>query len=351
MRLAIRWKIFKRLSLDDYLVVLAWGALLPAEIIWHTRIRSYFDKIDTMPSPPAHVDNYVSDKIKEGPKWHATYHILFGICLWSVKFSFLAFFWKIVDKTHTRGIWWWGVTGITAVTFITFLCLWPWECTGGSVEHLLVYCQDKPQIHIADTMFQVNTAFDFITDSLIISIALRILWPARISWLKKALLLAVFACILLTMAITLLRIVIAPSHQLSQTTDLPWHWHFTWSVIEMSLAISVACLISFHQLYVSAHGQSTHAFRASRSSDGSSLRRLQARFPMLASWRSGETVRASEVARLETTLVPLRGIYVRNEVSVERSGDGEDGGEAVLRAYSLKVDARASVRAGEFEGS
>ncbi|KAF2491395.1 hypothetical protein BU16DRAFT_565099 [Lophium mytilinum] len=348
MRLAIRWKIFKRLALDDYLVILAWCTLLPAEIIWHTQIRSYFDKTDSMPPASVYVDHYVSNKIKEGPMWHATYHVLFGVCLWSVKFSFLAFFWNIVDRTHTRGIWWWVVTSITAITFVTFVCLWPWECTGGSVEHLLVYCQTKPQIHIADTMFQVNTAFDFITDGLIISIATRILWPARISLLKKTLLLAVFACIILTMAISLMRIIIAPSHKLSQTTDLPWHWHFTWSVVEMSLSISVACLISFHQLYVSSHGQSMDS---SRTSSKSSLRRrLRSTFPMLASWRSGETMGADEVGRSETTLVPLQGVYVRNEVEVERSEGVEERFTAVPRGYPPKTGARASVIAREYEG-
>jgi hypothetical protein len=68
--------------------------------------------------------------------------ILFWACLWSVKGSFLAFFFKLTERlTWPRRVWW-AITTITVLAFVGTVISYPASCTSFTLgEHRYVEAQ------------------------------------------------------------------------------------------------------------------------------------------------------------------------------------------------------------------
>jgi hypothetical protein len=60
------------------------------------------------------------------------YNVLFVCCLWSIKFSFLMFFWDLGQRSHRGTAWWWVVAAMTLGTMAACIGDYNWKCGSGS---------------------------------------------------------------------------------------------------------------------------------------------------------------------------------------------------------------------------
>jgi hypothetical protein len=111
-RLYVRWRAFRKIALDDYLVILAWIMLLGNTIMWqvnegplYVQLSVIFGK--TLPSLESlHTAKGLLRSILAS-------NILFYCCLWTVKLSLLFFFRRLGNQVRGHDIWWWVVMVIT----------------------------------------------------------------------------------------------------------------------------------------------------------------------------------------------------------------------------------------------
>lgn len=75
-------------------------------------------------------------------------------------------------------------------------------------------------------------AADVITDALILSIPVIILWNVQIAWRKKLILFAVFSATILIMLISIIRITLTKGTQ-QQLVEPGIDWIYLWSAVEM----------------------------------------------------------------------------------------------------------------------
>jgi hypothetical protein len=92
--------------------------------------------------------------------------MLFYACLWSIKLSFLLFFYRLgvssIPKLHWH---WWGVTVVTILCFLGCFAALPYYCSFGGKKALLTsYCSVEHNMSFLS--MKVNCVLDVFTDLL-----------------------------------------------------------------------------------------------------------------------------------------------------------------------------------------
>jgi hypothetical protein len=127
-RISIKLRILGRLLWDDYIVILAWMLYLSHCVLWKLYIHLQYDQYEVLqgkrPFDQTAINSYDKFLSLIVPQ-----NTLFYSSLWAVKFSFLAFFYKLVEKIRSYQIWWWVVLVITAGAYISSIGNIQWECT------------------------------------------------------------------------------------------------------------------------------------------------------------------------------------------------------------------------------
>ncbi|KAF2185494.1 hypothetical protein K469DRAFT_750266 [Zopfia rhizophila CBS 207.26] len=248
-RYIVRWRSFKRLAIDDFLVAFALACFIANNILWQYQLPNVYslNAVTAGNLDPSLVVDTVSVL-----RNLIAFNVLFVCCLWAVKFSFLAFFWKLGERSQGRHYWWWAVAFITLGTFGACIGDYDWNCSKGTDKHLLVYCSSDKAEKAQQTAFRVNVAFDLLTDCLIISIPIIMVRGLPLRLTKKLMLFGLFSLTIFTMVTALVRLLVVPKGEIG--TDMTWS--FTWSNVEMSTSICVACLGAFRQLYTNHRGPS-----------------------------------------------------------------------------------------------
>lgn len=90
---------------------------------------------------------------------------------------------------------------------------------------------------------------DVITDVLIMSIPIHLLWKVQISLRRKLLLGGIFSLSLVIILFSILRITLVTKTRDSRRLLPEQTWLFLWGYIEASIAVIVACLASFRTLF------------------------------------------------------------------------------------------------------
>ncbi|CAH0038138.1 unnamed protein product [Clonostachys solani] len=326
MRVAIRLRTLRKLLADDYLVIAAWLMLLTSASLWQDRIGAMYWMYDiqTGERPPSldFIDVY-GRFLPLVVAWN----ILFYSCLWAVKFSFMLFFRRLGDGVLSK-VWWWAVMVLTAIGWVACIADIDWGCSLSEITFIMQHCILKSQVQFDDRTFYANMAVDVVTDLLILTIPFRILWNVRIPFKKKALLLGVFSLTIIIMVVAIIRVALVKGIS-SEVRVSSIDWLYFWSNIEAGIAIVVACLASFRQLFVynkeSQEGSGRSGRRNpwslrslmgfTRLTKGSSIRPLQGTED---TWGSGRGVHAGSHDSAEH-IVPLESVHVKQSFEVTTS--------------------------------
>ncbi|PWY88575.1 hypothetical protein BO94DRAFT_515324 [Aspergillus sclerotioniger CBS 115572] len=311
-RIAVRYGSFRRLYLDDFFVLLAWVMMLTSAIIWQIEGQVLYDvygmDAGKQPYTPDVIHKFVNFLRFVGPL-----SIIFYSSLWCVKFSFLAFFSRLGSKIKSHRIWWSVVLFVTVALWMVSVTDIDFRCSFGSPEFLFTQCPNLYHIHFQYRVLWTNCAGDVLTDLLILSIPVFLLWNTRITFRKKVILLSVFSVTVIVMVVSIIRMAVNPS------LDTPFDisWSYVWSFVEMGTAIISSCMGSFRQLFVTSQNQ--HLFRKAASQKPqhpllNSVRNLYTRT------QSGPGVEGdveSQKGAVGANLVPLNAVHVRSDFDVE----------------------------------
>ncbi|MCJ1461164.1 hypothetical protein MMC28_011546 [Mycoblastus sanguinarius] len=233
-RILIRLKVDRRLNIDDGLVILAMTCLLVSDILNSIMAPQKFIvqgvKINHDPKPVNYGD--ISASFAKC-QWADAY--IFFTCIWAVKGSFLAYYDGLTQRlTYYRRAWWF-VIGFTILTYIGSLFAYAF------LDGLSI------QVNLKNKAIEYQFAADFITDILITIIPLSIAMKSRVPTKQKLFLVGIFS---LSLIITIFSIIRFALNAPTRGTAGP-SWIDTWSAVEQSVSVTVACLASFRTLVIS----------------------------------------------------------------------------------------------------
>ena len=127
-RFYVRLKIFRRLHIEDALVLAAWLMNLANAAIWQKNSKNLYLFIAVesgqMARPAPEHFSYI---YTEFHSMFASY-ILFYTALWSIKLSFLLFFRELGNDIRRQRIFWYCVLAYTVASYITCLGMIDYKC-------------------------------------------------------------------------------------------------------------------------------------------------------------------------------------------------------------------------------
>ncbi|MCJ1246637.1 hypothetical protein MMC30_003846 [Trapelia coarctata] len=175
----------------------------------------------------------------------STLLIIWVLTMWFVKFSFLAFFWKLGHNVRRQRLLWWIALVWTVATLIVSFAIPNYDCSFGTDSGILRCATSSSGIRRFRTILEISTAFDIITEALILILPINLLWKVKISLRQKLTLGAILSLTVFIIAVAIARIILV----LDVASHLDVTWLNTLSVVEQGVAILVACLVSYRALF------------------------------------------------------------------------------------------------------
>ncbi|MCJ1314667.1 hypothetical protein MMC25_008349 [Agyrium rufum] len=311
-RLVIRMKVFRRLFSDDIFVVLSWLFFLANVILYQEMTDTIYLTINVfagLEAPPADILQRTLVFLHE----ELAANLLFLASIWSIKISFLLFFKKLGNNVSKQYALWWIVFWGTLIGFVISLATTEYRCTTAQKAATVLTCATPAAVERTRRSLQVTTAFDIITDVMILAIPINLLWNVRISIRQRLILIGVFSLTLFTMAVSLARVIVL----LNESDQIDISFLFTWFVVEQAVSIVVACIASYRALFA-REAKSQH--RGAKTLIGSDER--SGSIPMnkfssvtVVNSKFSNTVYSNPVSSTDHIL-PDQSVHVKREYSV-----------------------------------
>lgn len=249
-RLSVRIRSFGHIQLDDYFVIVAWCMLLTSAIIWQLKAYVVYWLYAVQSGEVAPSADFLAAYENFMPQI-TTWNILFYSCLWAIKLSFLIFFRRLGSRTKSHVIWWWVVLGVTLIAWVGCIADIDWACSLNGISWIPINCPTPEHVLFENRTFYANMATDIVTDLLIISIPVVILRRVQLPLRKKAVLIAIFSASVLVMVMSIVRVTLVKGTT-KQLQSASIDWLYLWSNVEAGIAIVIASVGSFRQLFVSS---------------------------------------------------------------------------------------------------
>jgi len=122
IRLILQIKIHRRLYLDDYFLLFACACLTAGTVLGYASVGSLYFSQDLNYNPThffyllaKHVD--IAAHINKYQRLYYSYPALLWTAIFVVKFGYLAFFRRLIDRIRPLIIYWRIIVGITIVSF------------------------------------------------------------------------------------------------------------------------------------------------------------------------------------------------------------------------------------------
>ncbi|KAI0381478.1 hypothetical protein F5Y04DRAFT_281008 [Hypomontagnella monticulosa] len=162
VRLAIRWKIFSRLKIDDYFAVV--GALLnlASSILWTIIGNSFYGILDG--SDESMTSQRALGEVGLILRGHLIGAALMWSCLWSIKLSFMAFFHGLGSRIKSQRILWWSILVFVVISYVICISVLDYQCIASKGSEISKNC---PSSHVAGREYagtRVTTSLDIATD-------------------------------------------------------------------------------------------------------------------------------------------------------------------------------------------
>ncbi|KAI8634024.1 hypothetical protein F5Y19DRAFT_197042 [Xylariaceae sp. FL1651] len=261
-RLFSRFRGPRRIFWDDGFIILAWTLVLLTAIVWNfiTPYLYEFFSVETSGEIPPpffvmHTEQYYTGQL--------IILVFFYTSLWSVKLSFLMFFNRLGENVAIHRYHWWPVFALTVATYVVCIGAIQYKCLARPLEEIVANCSSAANIDFTLVTLKVNCALDIITDVSILTIPISLIWNVRIRWEKKLALMGIFSLVLVTISFAIVRVVVVS--KLTRQPDVSWL--YLWSSIEQSIAVIVACLSAFPQLFTSSQRATKPVFKLSSTYD------------------------------------------------------------------------------------
>ncbi|KAJ5827337.1 hypothetical protein N7447_004100 [Penicillium robsamsonii] len=305
---------FRRLFLDDFLVVFAWAIMLTAAVIWQVEGKVLYDLYAISAGEKPFTLEFLP-RYNTFMRFNAPFEILFYSALWCVKFSFMTLFYRISAKVKSLRIWWFVVLFCTAGVYIASVADIEYKCSLGGLEYIITQCPQPRHVHYENRMFWANCAGDVITDLMILSIPFLVLWKTKISLRKKLILLSIFSATIFIMIVAIIRVAVGMTYDSQINID----WLCFWSFVEVDVAIIVSCVASLRQLFVTSQNQSSSARAAYHITTDPILKRSKEESNQALALSIGDVESPTSD---NVPMSPLSVVHVRRDFEVTRADAG-----------------------------
>lgn len=126
IRLILQARVNRRLYLDDYILIFACVSLTASTVLGYANVESLYWNEDLIYNPAhiyyllaEHVD--VASRIYVNERLQYSYSTILWTSIFAIKFAYLIFFRRLIDRITPLTTYWRVVLGITMVSF--FICI------------------------------------------------------------------------------------------------------------------------------------------------------------------------------------------------------------------------------------
>lgn len=265
-RFILQIKIYRRLHVDDYFLLLACICITASTILGYTKTGDLYWTEDLLlnPSRLSSLVTSEEDFINRANAYKRlsyAYPAFLWAAIFAVKFAYLTFFRRLVSRLRPLVIYWRLVLTITIISFLVCIisvyvgCL-EWGLEAGMrpkfkrldlTQNSIAACIQPAIFKRAIGLAVLDITLDVGTDIMIILIPIRLLWAVRIKPRQKFFL-GIFLSLNLFMAIT----------ASVRVSGLKFHgtfdevWMFLWQQIEACVAVAMISLTAFRSVFVAS---------------------------------------------------------------------------------------------------
>ncbi|KAJ5884800.1 hypothetical protein N7495_009310 [Penicillium taxi] len=229
VRFIVRFHVQKRrFQIEDTLLILATIFLLAALTIMYSKVITPMFLKASIQSGVKGVDlpaNLVEIS-QVVPKWTLASITLSWCSISTVKFFFLALFWRLIDRLHGWQIYWWIAFVINVVAHCPI---------GRSMDRSL----DKA---IRNIIAQIS--LDITGDLLILVIPIGILWNVRMKWTQKMALGSSLCLTILLVALSIARFIASSHPNVKNNT-----WGLFWFTMSANVGVFLAAVSAFRSFF------------------------------------------------------------------------------------------------------
>ena len=327
-RTAIRAHNQQTRLLDDSLLLLACLACITATVLQSMGASTLYPMVMMDRSMAQFVPKEViSQAMIKLQKYGYSFAIIIWISIFSVKFSYLAFFRQLIDRQRGLIMYWRIVLAVTFVAAVLNICGSFISCPEfGDNAYKCANDYYARRVLIGESF---TNALDILTDLLITSIPPILLHKVRIK-LRQKVGLGSFLCLSVVMII----IVII---RISKIRDKQWEiWAIFWQQTEACFAILMLSTTAFRQLFICRHSShlSPHKLKLSDT-----YRRYLPRWPKKSSSSSNSDNAHVSVNIPGATLTGVQ-TFIRGEsgnVYLSESFDTLDREKSGLRDDNIMI--------------
>ncbi|KAJ5793386.1 uncharacterized protein N7503_009364 [Penicillium pulvis] len=248
LRLFIIIRVQKqRISLDDYLLIVALGFLLASIIIMYAKVIDGMYLTWAIELGMTNV-TIPTDIVEVGYKFHlySDVCLLISWCSFSaVKLSFLFFFKKLIDRMRVWQIYWRMVFAYTVCVLIYGALVFFVSCPffNSPKENACNVGKKKDQIVQESISLAV---LDVVGDALILAIPINVIWKIQVRWGQKIFLSFSLCLTVIMIILSIIRVCGLVYHDLVDTV-----WETYWQFLSAEIGVFLASAVSFRSLFVS----------------------------------------------------------------------------------------------------
>ncbi|KAK3324472.1 hypothetical protein B0T19DRAFT_231217 [Cercophora scortea] len=251
-RAYIRYLCFRRLFLEDYLMLFVVCIQLASALVSQLRLDSVYIMEDvgngSTPMPATFMEDVPNAMVAIFSQ-----SVMCSVGIYAVKMNFLLFFRRLGAHITPYVIVWWVVTVTTIGCFGVTLAFLEYKCTLSGLDVIFFECTSKDNIAREWRNTIMCCSLDAFTDVLSkFSAFPSAFFGAYVCPCgRKSSWRAFFSLTIFTVIVTIIRGTIQNGRiasDFSQSLNVGWVWF--WMVIEFITAYIIACLVSFRLLFV-----------------------------------------------------------------------------------------------------
>lgn len=165
MRAYIRWAVFRKLLVDDWLMLFALILMCATSVLGQLWLKHVYTLVavgnGAMPGPT------FLDDAHTGLLAFGSASLLWYIGIWVVKFNFLIFFYRLGHQVTPYLIFWWIVLVITLGCGATGIGLMQYECLfAKDFTSVMIKCAQTESFRRTYMFFKISVSLDVISDAL-----------------------------------------------------------------------------------------------------------------------------------------------------------------------------------------
>ncbi|CAI6332904.1 unnamed protein product [Periconia digitata] len=259
LRFWIRFFCFRRLYVEDFLMLGAMAVLIASASVLQTYLGDIYDILRVQNGEVAPTPDFLNS-IPRGLRANFLSLFLDIVGLWAIKFNFMLLFYRLGNQIQSYLIIWRTALVLVISCGVASIGLIPYNCLLGSVQQLTVKCATAASVQNIYTHYIASVVIDIFSDLVLIAFPIMIIWNTGLDWRQKLMLSSIFLLVGFTIAVTVVRGTIFGGDFKSVTKVdrevMDSSWMLFWWYIEYVVSFVIACLVSFRSLWSSQEERS-----------------------------------------------------------------------------------------------